>query len=302
MKYGIIGTGALGAFYGAKLVKAGCEVHFLLNSDYEHVASHGIRIDSADGDLHLHETFHYPSSRKMPPCDVLLVCLKTTQNHLLPELLNPILHRESLVILLQNGLGMEEDLALQLPDIKLAGALAFIAASKIAPGHFGHYAYGKLVLGDFSGGNQAMLERVAYDLRQAKIEASITPDLLQARWQKLVWNIPFSGLSVVLNTTTDRLLTNPIGREMVRQLMEEVVAAANHCRINLSQELPAQLMQMTDKMAPYAPSMKLDFDAKRPMELDYIYTHPIQRASACGYEMHRVALLEKQLRYLEQSR
>ena len=85
--YAIIGTGALGGFYGARLQRAGCELHFLLHSDYEHVRQHGLVCESKDGDFTLPKVNAYSDVRDMPKCDVVCVCLKTTQNHLLPQLL-----------------------------------------------------------------------------------------------------------------------------------------------------------------------------------------------------------------------
>ena len=121
LKYAVIGTGAIGGFYGGKLAKAGNEVHFLLRSDYEQVKKNGLQIHSVDGDFLLNPVHAYHSTNAMPVCDVILVGLKTTANHQLASLLKPILHENSLVILIQNGLGVEEKLAEELPDTNIAG-------------------------------------------------------------------------------------------------------------------------------------------------------------------------------------
>ena len=77
MRYGIIGTGAIGGYYGAKLAHAGQEVHFLLRSDYEYVKQHGLQVDSCDGSFHLDDVNAYLYTEDMPKCDVVLVCLKS---------------------------------------------------------------------------------------------------------------------------------------------------------------------------------------------------------------------------------
>ena len=84
--YAILGTGALGGYYGACLQRAGLDVHFLLRSDYEHVKEHGLIVESPDGDFTLPHVNAYQDVAKMPACDVVVVALKTTQNHLLPEI------------------------------------------------------------------------------------------------------------------------------------------------------------------------------------------------------------------------
>lgn len=299
IRYGVVGTGALGGFYGGKLVRAGQEVHFLFRSDFEYVKKNGLQVDSVKGDFHLPEINAYHTTRQMPVCDVILVCLKTTGNHLLPELIKPLLHPESIVVLLQNGLGLEEDLFAQLPGIQIAGGLAFICSNKVGPGHINHLDYGKLILGSYNVVQNTNLEQIVHDFQQADIHAELAPDLCFARWQKLVWNIPFNGMTVVLNTTTDRLMADENTRELSRELMLEVIHGANQCGVPLKESLAQQMIDMTIKMKPYAPSMKLDFDFRRPMEIEYIYSKPIQTACEAGFEMHKVAMLEKQLRFIQ---
>ncbi len=299
IRYGVIGTGALGGFYGGMLAKAGHEVHFLFRSDFEHVRVNGLKVDSVKGDFHLPEINAYHTTRQMPVCDVILVCLKTTGNHLLPELIKPLLHPESLVILLQNGLGLEEELSAQLPEVQIAGGLAFICSNKVGPGHINHLDFGKLILGSYNVSQSIVLEKVVHDFQEADIHAELAPDLGFARWQKLVWNIPFNGMTVVLNTTTDRLMADENTRELSHELMLEVINGAHHCGVPLKESLATQMIDMTIKMKPYAPSMKLDYDFRRPMEIEYIYSKPIQTAREAGFEMHKVAMLEKQLRFIQ---
>ena len=87
MKYAIIGTGAVGGYYGGRLAQAGNDVHFLLHSDYEYVCEHGFQVDSCDGSFHLDAPNIYRSTSEMPQADVVIVALKTTRNHVLTELL-----------------------------------------------------------------------------------------------------------------------------------------------------------------------------------------------------------------------
>lgn len=299
IKYGVIGTGALGGFYGGMLAKTGQDVHFLFRSDFEYVQQHGLRVDSVMGDFHLDKIHAYKKSLDMPPCDVVLVCLKTTGNHRLAELLKPVLHPGSVVILLQNGLGVEEDLADQLNDVFIAGGLAFICSNKIGPGHIHHLDYGKLIIGSYNVPDQEVLKQVVADFQAAGIPTDLSADLWFARWQKLVWNIPFNGMTVVLNTTTDKIMANEQTRELSKELMLEVIHGANACGVPLKESLAQQMIDMTIKMKPYAPSMKLDYDHRRPMEIGYIYSKPIETARKVGFEMHKISVLEKQLRFIQ---
>ena len=299
IRYGVIGTGALGGFYGGMLAKAGQEVHFLFRSDFEHVQKHGLRVDSVSGDFYLSKVNAYKNADDMPECDVILVCLKTTGNHQLPEMIKPMLHGKSVVVLLQNGLELEDDLSARLPGVNIAGGLAFICSNKIGPGHIHHLDYGKLIVGSYNVPDQEILKQIVADIHLAGIHAELSPDLKFARWQKLVWNIPFNGMTVVLNTTTDRLMANEQTRDLSKEMMLEVIHGANACGVPLKESIAQQMIEMTIKMKPYAPSMKLDYDHRRAMEIEYIYSKPLEAAMRAGYNMSKVAMLEKQLRFIQ---
>jgi len=301
LKYAVIGTGAIGGYYGGLLARAGKEVHFLLNSDYDYVKEHGLQVDSVNGNFHLDEPSVYKATSSMPVCDVVLVCLKSTNNYLLKDLIPPLLHENSLVILIQNGLGLEADLSEEFPALKnIAGAMAFICSNKIGTGHISHLDEGSINLGLYKG-DISILEEVNSDLIESGAKSGIV-DLEPARWKKLVWNIPYNGMTVVLNTTTDSLMKDPSSRLLVYELMMEVIYAANEVgegRFSLPESFAGQMMETTDKMTPYSPSMKLDYDHKRSLEIEYIYSRPILEALKSGFEMLRVSMLEKQLRFIQ---
>ncbi|MGE4586432.1 MAG: putative 2-dehydropantoate 2-reductase [Mangrovibacterium sp.] len=299
LTYAVVGTGGLGGYYGGRLAHAGRDVHFLLHSDYEQVKQNGLQVYSVNGDFHLQHPCVYSRTENMPVCDVILICLKTTSNKLLKELLPPLLHQQSLVILLQNGLGVEAELDRLIPGLNLAGGLAFICSWKSAPGVIRHADLGKLSLGSYNLKSERVLEQVCTDFTSSGVPCNLSANLYASRWHKLLWNVPFNGLTVVMNTTTDRLMNHPSSRQLVLDLMLEVVCAARQCGVPLEEKQAYSMVEMTDRMTPYAPSMKLDYDNRRPLEVEAIYSRPIKEAAGAGYAMNAVAMLEKQLRFIQ---
>ena len=298
MKYGIIGVGAIGGYYGSKLARSGQDVHFLLHSDYEYVRQHGLQVDSCDGSFHIDRPNVYASAGDMPVCDVVIVGLKTTNNRLLPTLLPPLLKKDTLVVLIQNGIGVEADVQQMFPDVQLVAGLAFICSAKTKPGLISHQCYGQINLGNYSCRSQELLQHVADDFCAAGVKAGLV-EYEEARWKKAVWNMPFNGMTVALNTRTDLLLKNPSTRQLIREQMLEVIGAARHLGVqNLDEEFADKMIQMTDEMTPYSPSMKLDYDFHRPMEIDYLYSRPLQIAREAGFRMHKLEMLEAELRFL----
>jgi 2-dehydropantoate 2-reductase len=298
MKYGIIGAGAIGGFYGARLAHSGQEVHFLLHSDYQFIKEHGLQVDSCDGSFHLDHVNAYQHPEDMPKCDVVIVGLKTTNNRLLPELLPPLLHEHTVVVLIQNGIGVEADVQQMFPDVPLIAGLAFICSAKTEPGRVNHQCYGSINFGNYSCRDQARFEAIINDFRTADIQVGEVP-YETARWKKAVWNMPFNGMTVALNTQTNLLLRNPATRQLIQDQMMEVINAARHLGVTGIDASFADLMiKMTDEMTPYSPSMKLDYDFHRPMEIHYLYTRPIEIARKAGIDMPKLSMLEAELRFL----
>lgn len=298
MKYGIIGTGAIGGYYGARLAQNGQEVHFLLHRDYEFVKENGLQVDSCDGSFHLDHPHIYNKVEDMPQCDVVLICLKSTNNHLLKTLLPPLLHDQTLVVLIQNGLGLEEDVQKTFPSLQLAAGLAFICSTKSEPGRVNHQCYGQINLGNYSCKDEALFQQVLADFNAAGVKAGQV-EYMEARWKKAVWNMPFNGMTVAMNTQTDTLLTHPATRRLIREQMMEVINAARHLGVkNIDETFADKMIQMTDEMTPYSPSMKIDFDFHRPMEINYLYTRPLAMAREGGCPMPKLEMLEAELRFL----
>ncbi len=301
MKYAIIGTGAIGGFYGAKLAKSGQDVHFLLHKDYEFVRDNGLQIDSCDGSFHIDNVKAYSETGTMPQCDVVLVALKSVNNHLLKTLLPPLLHNNTLVVLIQNGIGVEQDVERDLPGVQLAAGLAFICSAKREPGRVSHQCYGSINLANYSCRDKSLFDTVVSEFRDAGIETGQV-EYHEARWKKAVWNMPFNGMTVALHTQTDLLLGNPATRQLIREQMMEVVGASRALGVSgVDEAFVEKMIKMTDEMTPYSPSMRLDYDYHRPMEIYYLYTRPIEIAREAGFRMPKLEMLEAELKFLEKN-
>ncbi len=303
-RYAILGTGAVGGYYGARLAHAGCDVRFLLHRDYAHVRRRGLTVESVDGDFSLAEPNAYCDATEMPRCDVVVVALKTTQNHLLPELLPPVVAADGVVLVLQNGYGVEQRVAEIVGPDRVMGGLCFLCSNKVGPGHIRQLDYGRIQLGEYSPSDEprgitARMRRIAADFERAGIAITMDEDLLAARWKKLVWNVPFNGLCVLLDTTTDRLMADDDTRALCESLMREVAAGAAEMNRAIDDAFLEKMLDHTAKMTPYRPSMKIDYDERRPMEVEAIYGAPLRAVTPAGVELPRMQSLCGQLRFLD---
>jgi 2-dehydropantoate 2-reductase len=298
--YSIVGTGAVGGLYGARLRQAGATVRFLLRSDYHHVRTHGLRVESSEGDFSLAHVEAFSSAREMPRGDVAVVALKATANHLLDGILPHVLSDEGIVLLLQNGLG-EEDSIIRIPGVKqIVAGLCFVCTTKVGPGHIRHLDYGQIRLAQYDPEGNACgitqtMRRLEEDLTSAGIAVSMEEDLIAARWKKLMWNIPFSGLCVARGVTTEQVVKDPHLRQRARAIMDELLRATEAIGHPVESSFADQMIANTEKMRPYAPSMKLDHDAGRPMELETLFAKPLAVAGTAGVAMPLVRELYEEL-------
>jgi 2-dehydropantoate 2-reductase len=306
-RIGIIGTGAIGGFYGVMLARAGFDVHFLLRSEFAPVSAQGLQVNSAvHGAMHIPSVQAYRHAAEMPACDWLLVGAKTTSNAELAPLISSVAAPGAKVLLLQNGLAVEDALRPLLPDtLHLLGGLCFICVHRSAPGVIEHQSLGALSIGYHSGpaiepaARQMIVDEGANLFRVAGLDATAMPCLELARWQKLVWNVPYNGLSVLLNASTRELMANADSRALIHALMLEVLQGAAACGHNLPAGYADKLLTTTDRMPEYWPSMYHDALLRRPLELTAIYATPLAAAALAGCRLPRIEALQQALAFVE---
>lgn len=306
MKIGVVGCGALGSYYGAKLCRDGREVHLLLRSDYEVVRQKGIRILSEEGDFHVNPKCAR-SSEEIGICDLVLIGLKTTANDQFAKLLPPLIGKSTAVFTLQNGLGNEVILADLFGKEKILGGLCFVCVNRIEPGIIQQVGRGRIVMGEFSGWPEPRTHDIASVFRHAGMPCEVTEHLEQAHWEKLVWNVPFNGLGVagvagfdaVLSgnngggeagpcLTTKNLLSEERWEKLVRELMDEVIAAAQGLGLNVKNTAAEKELVRTRAMGDYKASTLIDFERGLPLELNALFLEPLRQARRAGVATPRL--------------
>jgi len=323
MKIAVVGCGAVGSYYGARLCRAGQDVHFLLRSDYDAVRQNGVAVRSPAGDFTVR-----PHCAKTPdeigPSDVVLIGLKTTANDQFPKLLPPLVGPQTAVVTLQNGLGNTEQLARSFPAEQILNGLCFVCLNRVAPGVIHHLKYGPIMLGEFQRPAGPRTQKLATMFQDAGVPCKVTDNLAQAQWEKLVWNIPFNGLGVAGTVgyealmsaergvrsaetvgpvlTTDKILADPRWKNLLRELMLEVIAAAAGLGYPVPAAFADENIERTRTMGAYKASTLLDFEHGQPLELESMFLEPLRRAQSAGVPVPRLTRICEVLRQLDQGR
>jgi 2-dehydropantoate 2-reductase len=293
MKIAVVGAGALGLYYGALLQRGGQDVHFLLRRDYDAVTKRGLKIFSINGNFELSKVQTYQRTEGIGAVDLVLVGLKTFTNEMYAQLISPLIGQNTLVLTLQNGMGNEESLADLFGAERIIGGVAFLCSNRGEPGEVHHLGVGRITIGEYLSGNKIRLERLAATLNSCKIDCRTTDDLNKVRWEKLVWNIPFNGLCALLLQTVDHLLGVESTRILVREIMIEVISAANAQGLisPIQESFADDMLEITANMGSYMPSMQIDREQGRQLETEAIFRVPLKYGRKQGVAMPKVEML-----------
>lgn len=281
MKIAILGAGALGCYYGARLAEAGHEVTFIARSACGPMREHGLHVHSVDGDITLPTPSVCAHPEECGPVDLVIVSWKTCANALFAQALPPLLHEGTEVMTFQNGMGNAEAIAEVVPAARVFVGLCFVCCMMDEPAVIRHLEGGKVhvapLVPDAAGRQRA--EALAAMLREARVEAQAFGHTEEILWTKLSWNIPFNGLCLAHGGISIRqLFAMPGQPERARRIMNEVCLTAEMRGFPLPMDLVEEQMQRTSLMGDFIPSSAVDYLRGRPVEYDAIWGTPLARA------------------------
>jgi 2-dehydropantoate 2-reductase len=293
----IVGVGAVGGYYGAMLARAGNDVHFLLRSDYDHVARNGLQVFSPLGDFVLDPVNAHQTPETIGACDLVIIAIKATANDALPGVLPALLHETTALLALQNGLGNEEFLASHFGSERILGGKCFVCLNRIAPGVIRHIGHGIISIGEFGRPAQERTRELANRFRESGVSCQISDDIEEVLWRKLVWNIPFNGLAIAAGgKDVSQILADEELLPRAKILMREVIAIARASGVAIEDEYAAFQIARTIPMGDYKPSSLIDWQHQREVEVEPIWGEPLRAARELNVPAPELARLYDELR------
>jgi 2-dehydropantoate 2-reductase len=291
-RIGVVGSGAVGTYYGARMALAGAQVRFLMRGDLAAVRARGsVLVHDRSGVTEVRPVEAFGSAAEVGPVDLVVVGLKTTTSGI-RALIDPLLGPSTAILTLQNGFGADELLADLFGAARIMGGLVFMAINRVGPGEVRCFHPGMVTVGEFGRPPQERTRALAGLLASAGMKANVAENLVEARWSKLVWNIPFNGLSIAEGgITTDRICGDARLAAEARALMLEVQRAAAAFGFAIPDAFVAKQFEVTPPMGAYQPSSLVDYLAGREVEVESIWGEPLRRARAEGVAMPRLEVL-----------
>ncbi len=301
-KIAVVGSGAVGGYYGGMLAHAGHDVHFLMRSDLDVVRRDGLRILTNGNEVRLPRVQCAGTAAEIGSVDLAIISVKATANADLERLLPPLIGERTALLTLQNGLGNEAFLSARWGAERVMGALCFVCINRTAPGVIRHLDHGTISIGEFRRPVSERVRAVADAFNAVDVEAHAVDDLEGERWRKLLWNIPFNGLSIAAGANVAEVLADPGLRALARSLMEECLDAAGRLGHDIPDSYADWQIERSDSMGPYRPSSMIDYELGRPVEVDAIWGEPLRQGLAAGAKMPRLELLHGIIRHVAERR
>ncbi|SNS79317.1 ketopantoate reductase [Noviherbaspirillum humi] len=299
----VVGAGAIGGFYGALLHGAGAEVSVVCRGEFDAVRERGYELASdrlGNRSFRPAQVLRSAGDYQGGAPDYLIVTLKVVEGLDRVALMRPAVGPHTVIVLIENGVEIEAEIAAAFPDNEVISALAFVQVSRTGPGRIRHFAFGDLNFGNYPSGVSERARRLAALLEAGGIRCPLTDKVAAARWQKALWNTVFNPISVLGGALdTAQILATAEGSAFVLEAMREVEAIAAATGHPLAPELAEQFIDATRKGPAYKTSMALDYENGRPMETEAIIGNVVRAAQREGVPAPRLASLYALLKMVE---
>jgi len=287
MRFAIVGAGAVGGYYGAKLVRAGHRVTFIARG--AHLAAmrtDGLRIESPLGDFHV-AVEATDNAALVGPVDVVVLAVKTYDNRTALSSLHPLVGEDSVVLTLQNGVDSSVEVAEATGRAHVLGGATYIATALVQPGVIvqtgthRRIAFGE-VFGDVTSVTPRV-SRIAEVLSGADIQAEPVADARVPLWEKFIYLAPFAGFTGAARLPVGAIWSAPLSRAQFLAAVEEVTSVARAEGVAVGTDLRDRIVGYMDALPPATrSSLLIDLSQGKPIEVEALLGTAVRRATAQG--------------------
>jgi 2-dehydropantoate 2-reductase len=302
MRIAVMGTGAVGAYFGAKLAAAGHDVAFIARGQHlGAIKRQGLRIISPNGNLRIRSGVFSANPTDAGIVDMVLFCVKSYDTETAAAALGPMIGDHTTILSLQNGVDNPEKIARKWGQRRTLAGVVYIAGQISDPGVMLHSGGGKIIFGQLDGGANEMTNSVAQTLVGAGIASELSRDIQQVQWTKLLWNAPFCAISCLVRANMKQIVESENLIKLALDCMTEVQAAALTCGVKLSDELVDQTIAFSKSLGEFKPSMLQDLEARKPLEYEALNGIVVKLLGQAGQPAPINKTFHAMLRYLDET-
>jgi 2-dehydropantoate 2-reductase len=301
MRIAVMGSGAVGGYFGGKLAAAGNEVAFIARG--EHLAAlqaSGLRVHSPNGDLAVRQAQFTEAPQRVGNVDLILFCVKSYDTESAAEAIGPMVSDRTIILSLQNGIDNPEKLARVYGQPKVLPAVVYVGAQLSAPGVITHSTGGRIIFGQMDGGGGNQAKTLLQTLTAAGIPSELSAAIRQVQWTKLLWNAPFCAISCLNHSNMQQIVESESLTQLALDCMAEVQAAARTRGIELPRHLFDEVLSFSRSLGEFKPSMLQDLEANKPLEYEAFNGIVVKLLEAAGQSAPINQTFHGTLKFLDQ--
>ena len=269
MRIAVMGSGAVGGYFGAKLAAAGHQVAFIARGKHlDAIEANGLRVISPNTDLHIRQAQFTADPKRVGAVDLILFCVKSYDTETAAETIKPMVSDRTIILSLQNGIDNPDKLARMFGEPRVLAAVVYVGAQVSAPGVITHSAGGRIIFGAMDGGLNDDSKIIQQALIAAAIPCEASAEIRQVQWTKLLWNAPFCAISCLTRANMKQIVESESLTQLALDCMAEVQAAARTKGIDLPRQLLDDTMTFSQSLGEFTPSMLQDLEARKPLEYE----------------------------------
>src|SRR5262245_22403349 len=283
MRIAVMGSGAVGGYFGAKLAAAGNDVAFVARG--RHLAAllaNGLRVKSPNGDVFVRQARFSDAPERVGEVDLILFCVKSYDTESAARAIAPMVSDATQILSLQNGIDNPDKLARFYGLTKVFPAVVYVGAQLSAPGVITHSTGGKIIFGQMDGAIADAAKTLAQSLNAAGIPSETNSQIRQVQWTKLLWNSSFCAISCLTRSSTKEIVEAAALTKLALDCMNEVRAAARLADIELAEKLCEDTIEFSRTLGSFKPSMLQDLEAHKPLEYEAFNGVVVKRLSVQG--------------------
>ncbi len=269
MRIAVMGTGAVGGYFGAKLAAAGNELIFIARGP--HLAAlkqSGLNVESFQGNAHISNALFTDDPAAGAAVDLVLFCVKSYDTDAATAAIAPLLCPTTRILSLQNGVDNASRIAQRWGAERTLAGVVYLGAQLVRPGTIHHSSAGRIVFGELGGAIHQSTKSIQKIIAAAQIPCEVSTDINKAQWRKLLWNAPFCAISCLTRATVKDILESSSLRKLAIDCMEEVIAAAKTQGVHLEPSCIDETLEFSQTLGDFKPSMLQDLEAGKRLEFE----------------------------------
>ncbi len=300
MKILVMGAGAVGAYFGARLQASGEDVVLCARGEnLRAIREHGLDITSIRGDLRIDITATDTPSA-FAPYDLILFCVKAYDTNAAAKAVSGCLKPGGAILTLQNGVENEAKLAAIFGRDAVMGGNARVGVEMVAAGKIVHISTGSIDFGELDGRQTDRVKTIADVFQRAGILGQVSADIMTARWDKLIWNGALNTVTTLTRRRVGEILDDPDGLKLLRTIMQEIVEVARAEGAKISDDrIDAYIAHSQKNLRELKTSTQQDLERGKALEYEALSGAVVRAARRHGISVPAVETIYALLRLLD---